>query len=284
MIIIEQVTDREYPPNFIRLDIAWKLFLPSSMGDVPKGHGRNAIPIANWLWDALARRCGNLKADSEGQVHIVVPPITAEGLDFIVRLCSLWSPEIYLDDDRNKNLYALPIINVFEKPRGAEVNLSRNNRGMSERFFTPLLGPSRMFARVEDIPPGSVSARLHSHSAIDEYYLILKGKGHLRFNDSMIEIKSGDLIGKVRGPDNSTQILADLGETVTVLDMEIRPDPRYNEKDVVAYPDHKEIYLSGPGWSSILPTESIVSGKDIADVNTYYKKYKRTKDGARIDI
>jgi uncharacterized cupin superfamily protein len=127
-------------------------------------------------------------------------------------------------------------------------------------------------------------ARLHSHSAIDEYYLILKGKGHLRFNDSMIEIKSGDLIGKVRGPDNSTQILADLGETVTVLDMEIRPDQRYNEKDVVAYPDHKEIYLSGQGWSSILPTESIVSGKDIADVNTYYKKYKRTKDGARIDI
>lgn len=283
MITIEQVRDREYPPTFIRLDIAWKLFLPSSVGDVPKGHGRNAIPIANWLWDSLAKRCGNINADSESEVHIVVPPITEEGLDFVVRLCSLWSPEIYLEADRNKNLFTPPIINVFEKPKGAEVNLSRNDRGMSERFFTPLLGPSRMFARIEEIPSGGVSARLHSHSAIDEYYMILKGQGHLRFNNSLIEIKAGDIIGKVRGPDNSTQILADLEETVVILDMEIRPDPRYNEKDVIAYPDHKEIYLSGLGWSSILPMESIVSGKDIADVNTYYKKYRRTKDGTKID-
>ncbi|MGC8558755.1 MAG: cupin domain-containing protein [Nitrososphaeria archaeon] len=212
-IIIEQADRNEYPLNYVRLDIAWSLFLPSSIGDVPKGHGRNLIPLANWFWDVMAKKSGKLNADSDKEIHIIVPPLTEEGLDFVVRLCSMWSSEIFFDG-KSENLFTPPVINIFDKPKGSEAKLSRNERGILERFFTPLLGPSRMFARLEEIPQGSVSARLHSHSVIDEYYLILKGKGHLRFNEGLIEIKAGDLIGKVRGPDNSTQIKADLGETI----------------------------------------------------------------------
>jgi len=280
MIIIEQSNRDEYPSNYVRLDIAWKLFLPSCIGDVPNGHGRNLIPLTNWFWDAMAKRSGNLNADSDKEIHVIVPPLTEEGLDFVVRLCSMWSSEIFFGD-KNKNLFTPPVINIFDKPKGSEVKLSRNEKGMSERFFTPLLGPSRMFARLEEIPQGGVSARLHSHSAIDEYYLILKGRGHLRFNSSTIEIKAGDLIGKVRGPDNSTQIVADLDDSIVILDMEIWPDSRYNEKDVIAYPDHEEIYMRGNGWSSVLPLKTMVSGKDILDTNVYYGKYKRAMDGTK---
>jgi len=281
MIIIEESKKDNYPEDYVRLDLAWKLFLPSNIGDIPTGHGKNLIPIANWFWDVMASKSGNLNADSKNEIHVVVPQLNDAGLDFVVRLCSLWSSEVFFGD-LNKNLFVPPVINIYEDPKGSQTKLVRDDRMGLEKFITPLLGPSRMFVRIEEILPGHDSARLHSHSAIDEFYLILRGKGHLRFNDKLVEIKSGDLIGKVRGPDNSTQIKADLGEAITVLDIEIWPDTRYNEKDVLGYPDYGEIYLRGQGWSSILPTKSMTSGRDILTIDHYYGNYKRAIDGSKV--
>jgi len=53
----------------------------------------------------------------------------------------------------------------------------------------PLLGPGRTAFRIEVIENGESSARLHSHSDVDEYYLILEGSGTLRFNDKDVTVK-----------------------------------------------------------------------------------------------
>src|SRR5438128_5530631 len=84
-----------------------------------------------------------------------------------------------------------------------------------------LLGPGRAFLRVRLVEKDESAARFHSHSHVDEYYLILSGKGTLRYNGSETEVKAGDLVGKPAGPEIAMQLIADRGERLRLLDMEV---------------------------------------------------------------
>src|SRR5205807_6326267 len=84
---------------------------------------------------------------------------------------------------------------------------SRKETGSIDRFLMPLLGPVRAVFRVRLVEKDESAARFHSHSHVDEYYLILTGKGTLRYNGSETEVKSGDLIGKPAGPEIATQLM-----------------------------------------------------------------------------
>jgi len=126
------------------------------------------------------------------------------------------------------------------------------------------------------IENGESSARLHSHSDVDEYYLILEGSGTLRFNDKDVTVKRGDLIGKPTGPDDASQLTADKGEALRILDMEVWHDRPDNTKDLIHNPDFNEIFMRGPGW--VLLSQQTPSQP--SDFGKYYDEgYKRTKDG-----
>jgi uncharacterized cupin superfamily protein len=112
----------------------------------------------------------------------------------------------------------------------------------------PLLGPGRALFRVRLVEKDESAARFHSHSHVDEYYLILTGKGTLRYNGSETEVKAGDLIGKPAGPEVATQLIADQGERLRILDMEVWHDRAQVSKDIIVNPDFKELLLSGSGW------------------------------------
>jgi uncharacterized cupin superfamily protein len=141
----------------------------------------------------------------------------------------------------------------------------------------PVLGPGRAFFSVQMIARGASTARLHSHSALDEYYLILEGRGTLRFNGKEVEVKQGDLIGKPAGPDAATQLIADRGETLRILDMEVWHQRAHFSKDVISDPDFNEIILRGRGWDAVIPADSLMPSDDSG--NHYDEGYKRTKDG-----
>jgi uncharacterized cupin superfamily protein len=144
----------------------------------------------------------------------------------------------------------------------------------------PLLGPGRAFFRVEVIPNGESAARYHSHSEVDEYYLILEGSGTLRYNGKDVLVKRGDLIGKPTGPDATSQLIADRGEAIRLLDMEVWHAQPYNSKDLVLNPDFNEMFMRGPGWGALFPFEALLAPEDFR--KHYDEGYKRTKDGGWI--
>src|SRR5216117_4299341 len=70
-----------------------------------------------------------------------------------------------------------------QQSRRRRTIVGRKDDDKYQRFFMPLLGPGRAFFRVEEISNGQSAARYHSHSEVDEYYLILDGSGTLRYHD-----------------------------------------------------------------------------------------------------
>ena len=233
----------------IRVDLAWDLFLPGSDGDLPEEKFHDIDMLKNWLWRHLGRKLGYLKNDQSIPVTVLLPKLSKAGLDFVVRTCSFWSDEIYLLPESNgtarKNLWTAPVVNVFDVP-GKSDSLSKltslNHRALHS-MLSPILGSGKSNIRTYLIPPGMTFARFHSHTSREEFYLVLEGKGNVRIGGHKLEVKKGDLISKPTGPDLATQFLADLGEDLRVLDVEVWPDIDKRSKDLVHYPDHGELDL-----------------------------------------
>jgi uncharacterized cupin superfamily protein len=264
----------------IRADLAWQLFFESKPS-IPEGHGRNLLPFTNWLWDELSKKAGNLNKNSPRELSLTIPALSQQALDYLVRIASFWADDIRLKKGGNvsDNLWKKPVVNVLndEMIDGAERSLSYKEESWLERYFMPLLGPGRAFFRVEIIPTGESAARFHSHSEVDEYYLILEGTGTLRYNDKETLVTKGDLIGKPTGPDATSQIIADKGEPLRILDMEVWHGRPYVSKDLVLNPDFNEIIMRGPGWGALFPADALMTSEDFR--KHYDEGYKRTRDG-----
>ena len=263
----------------IRADLAWDLFMPGHPGGLPDGQGRRVYPFSNWLWDELGMVGGYLNRNAGDSIFMAIPELSLSGRDFIVRICSMWADEVFMLG-KEENVWIPPLVNLFhEKDMDeAEKRLTEKEDGGYERFFMPLIGPSRSYFRLEKISPGNSSARLHSHSAVDEYYLLLKGKATLSIGTKSIQVDPGTLIGKPTGPDLSSQLIADRGEEIEVLDMEIWPDRYNNTKDLILYPEHGELLMRGTGWRSVMPWITASDTRDFLE--NYDTSYIRNADGS----
>lgn len=274
------VLQEELAEGAIRVDRAWELFFDNK-SKIPDSHGERLIPFANWLWDALGRKAGFLNKNSRGEAILTIPALNDESLDFLVRLASFWANEVFhvKGGKSSENLWKKPVVNVLDDKDldGAERTLVNAKDDKYSRFLMPLLGPSRAFFRVELIQNGSSSARYHSHSSVDEFYLILEGSGTLRYNDKELVVNRGDLIAKPTGPDATSQLIADHGEPLRILDMELWDHRARDSKDLIRNPDFNEIFLRGPGWGALTPDEALLPPRDFG---LYYDEgYKRTRDG-----
>ncbi len=167
----------------IRVDLAWELFFESK-SSIPQGHGARLIPLANWLWDELGKKAGYLNRNSGKQLTLAIPALNQEALDLLLRIGSFWADEVYVKKGGavSENLWRKPVVNVFDDKTldGSERSLVREDDQGYQRFFMPLLGPGRAFFRIELISNGESAARYHSHSEVDEYYLILEGSGGVK--------------------------------------------------------------------------------------------------------
>ena len=274
------ILDEEAREGTIRVDLAWELFFESKT-QIPEGHGGRLIPFTNWLWDELGKKAGYLNRNSGKELTLGIPALDQEALDFLLRIASFWADEVHVKKGGtvSENLWRKPVVNVFDDKTldGSERSLARKTDDAYQRFFMPLLGPGRAFFRVEVISNGESAARYHSHSEVDELYLILDGSGTLRYNDKDMLVKRGDLISKPTGPDAISQLIADRGEPLRILDMEIWHDRPYSSKDLILNPDFNEIILRGPGWGGLFPAEALMTSEDFR--KHYDEGYRRTKDG-----
>lgn len=278
------ILDEEINEGSLRADLAWELFFGFNSA-MPKGHGEPLVPFANWFWDEMGKRAGRLHKYSKGEATVVIPHLEQDGLDFIMRLASFWADEVYVRKGGvlSENMWRRPVVNVLDDDAldTAERSLTTKKKsGSVDRFLMPLIGPGRSFFRVRVVEKDESAARFHSHSHVDEYYLILGGKGTLRYNGRETEVKTGDLIGKPAGPEAATQLIADRGEKLRILDMEVWHEQAQYSKDIIVNPDFKEMLLSGQGWGAIIPEESLITPEDF--FRHYDEGYKRTKDGGWI--
>ena len=264
----------------IRVDLAWEVFF-GSKSELPEGHGAWLVPFVNWFWDEVGKRAGNLNMNSREELTLAVPALGQDGLDLMLRLCSFWADDVRVKKGGvlSENLWRRPVVNVFDDSGldKSEGRLATRREGVYHRFFMPLLGPGRAFFSVEVVEEGQSSARFHSHTEVDEYYLVLEGAGTLRYNGMETEVKSGDLIGKPAGPDATSQLMADKGVALRILDMEVWHDRPYYSKDLMLHTDFDELILRGPGWGAIVPRESLITSEDFR--SHYDEGYKRKKDG-----
>lgn len=277
------------PEGAIRADVAWKLFLPDTMGDITRSSMRNIEKFRHWLWGELASRLGHLNPSKAPVVHILTPALTKSGKEFIVRTCSFWDDNIVSVEDSNGvynlgdtsgNLWMAPVINVNRIPEegGALHHAHESYAGGNHTYFSQLLGATRSFIRAYTIDNGNTYSRFHSHSVREELYLVLKGSGTIRIGGHRTRVNEGDLISKPIGPDISTQFLADQGEQLRVLDIEIWPEDEMKTKEVIAYPDHGEILFGGEGWETIAPVDSLMASEDA--LANYDAGYRRNQDGS----
>lgn len=267
----------------VRVDIAVKLFYRGKAQISELGRGNAHYLFSNWLWQSLGERCGHLRKGSRDEVRIVIPDLDGPSLEFLARLISPWVDEIRMEENGaiSGDMWAFPVSSLLA---GGELGEDEqflkigNHHGQDQRFLMPLLGPTRLFARIETIPPGINSARLHSHSSVDEYYLVLDGEGTLRMNGRERVVRKGDFIAKPSLPENTSQILANRGEEMRILDMEVWPDSTISSKDLVDYPDHREFLLRGTGWGSAIPSDAAMPPGDIG--KNYDSGYRRKWDGS----
>ena len=281
------VLDHKVRRGAIRADRAWRFFCKTKFS--PDGD-EGLWGFANWFWRELSKSAGDLNRDTKGPITVSIPALEAPALDFVVRLASFWATDVRERRGRtsSENLWQAPVVNTLrdESRQGAAKVLLRefDTDGSTELNLMPLLGPGRAFFSVQRMEVGGETARMHSHSAVDEYYLILEGKGTLRFNGKAIEVEQGDFIAKPTGPDATSHLLADRGEKLRILDMEIWPErftgSRTTSKDLMRWPDFSEIGFRGPGWSALVPSDSVMS---TADLDSHWgDQYRRTKDGKRV--
>lgn len=279
IVLVTEVPDSQGPT--VRWDLAWPLFLPDAVGDIPVGDGKQVVPLARWFWETMGRLTGRLRCDAPEAVWCVVPPLTPAAEDFVIRLASFWSDTVidHRDNPSDNNCWRAPVLDVFgsDKHSDAESRMTAVY-GPNEvaRYAMPLLGVGRAFMRVEVVPPNSATARLHSHSAVDEYYLVLAGRAQLRIGSHALEVGPGSLIGKPTGPDLTSHFVTSLGEGITVLDIEIWPDRELRSKDLVYYPDYREVLWRGEGWRGAQVVSALGSADDL--MRHYDDGYVREDD------
>lgn len=288
--IIENPGKATRPDKAIRMDVAWKLFLPEYMGDLPEGEPEMLVDISGWLWNELSRRLGSFMKKGE-DTWILTPEMTEGGRKFVIRMCSFWSPEVYLMKDgqyseyrrfqtNELNVWTPPVMNVYPTAGGQDgfEKLKYHDAYETTWPLSPLLGFGHAYMRVYEIKPGKTYARLHSHSGVEEHYLVLDGSGTFRTAEHDVSISRGDIIAKPTGPDLSSQLIAPENSSLLILDIEIWPDRNRRTKDVVLYPDHSEILLRGEGWSNMIPNDAVQGAEDL---DCYYSTgYERKLDGS----
>lgn len=270
----------------VRADRAWSFFCGAGPG-LPRDRGY--WTFANWLWDELGQSAGSVNADVGGGLEVTIPRLGRDSLDFVVRLVSFWARDVRVRTGRtlSGNLWKKPVINLFDDVgrAGSERALVRDfsDAGSKELNLMPLLGPGRAFFSLQLIEKGDSTTRLHSHSAVDEYYLVLAGRGTLRFDGRAIAVGPGDLIAKPTGPDAATHLNADRGDALRLLDMEIWHEPfkgsRWTSKDLIYWPDHREIMLRGPGWGAVVSRDALLPTRDAEE--HWSDLYHRSKEGRR---
>lgn len=267
----------------IRWDLAWPLFLPDcEAGSLPEQQPQLLNIMGRWYWEQMGTVSGRLRADACNTVFFVTPRLSDAAREYLTRLASFWCDEVYWEPptDSTPNRWQVPAVDLGKLPADPLwAAMTESYPEAVEHSLVPMIGIGRLYMKVQEVAAGAASARIHSHTAQDEYYLILKGSGTLRMGQNSRPVSAGTFIAKPTGPHLTSHIVADQGEPVTILDMEVYADSRIGmgTYDVMAYTDHQEIVLAGLGLEGMVPQKAFGPTDDV--FGHYFDGYVRESDG-----
>ena len=141
-------------------------------------------------------------------------------------------------------------------------------------IFDLTSGLEDMYASREELAPGEVYNRFHSHTGSEELYIVLEGEGIVRVNERALPIRAGQAFGKPRGYDCSTQLLNTGAAPLVFLDVGTM---RTSEVDLCRYPDHGELFAGHAGMRWLVPTDAFLPGAVLAPL--YDRRYTRRTKG-----
>jgi uncharacterized cupin superfamily protein len=108
----------------------------------------------------------------------------------------------------------------------------------------PLLGAKDLGYSYDVVPPGKCSCPFHSHRAEEEMFLILRGRGTLRYGTETRPIRAGDVICcPTGGPETAHQIVNDSDEDLAYLSVSTN-----HPAEVCEYPDSGKVGAYGGGF------------------------------------
>ena len=86
-------------------------------------------------------------------------------------------------------------------------------------FLGKAAGSEKLYVNIDKIQPDAKSAKYHSHSKQEEFFLILNGNGTLRMNDMEVPITKGDFVAKPAGKGIAHQFINTGTEVLEILDI-----------------------------------------------------------------
>jgi len=132
----------------------------------------------------------------------------------------------------------------------------RGKSPMTTKYLGALAGSERLYVNVDYLKPGAKSAKYHSHTKQEEFFLVLKGAGTLRLDGKSLRVKAGDFVAKPGGKGVCHQFINTGKGVLAILDCgtKDRGDRvNYPDEGVVLVKDKRKVLKKGrplAGWSA----------------------------------
>ncbi|WP_052947825.1 cupin domain-containing protein [Aneurinibacillus tyrosinisolvens] len=288
----------------LRFDLAWELFLgkegknEAGQLDIPAGNPRTKwFSLNQWVRQSLGSAVDMIHTEHK-QIAGIISSCTPAALEYVSRMLSIYSSSSGLlqmnagetDSEEAASIGAQffqtgthpfvsdnwrpPIANISAAPTPLLQKTSKVQDGGEFTWLTGILGSDRLFAQVYRLKYDTGANRLHSHSDVDEMFVVLEGSGSLMTEQGEFPLIKGDVISKPAGSGLATKLIAG-AEGMTILDIEAWT--RSDQTDIVVYPQHREVFLRGRGLDHVTAIENYLPGSEM--MKQYTKEYKREKDG-----
>lgn len=132
------------------------------------------------------------------------------------------------------------IVNIEEAEEIVELEGERF--GSAYKVLTTMQRVGRLGVNLSRVPPGRTAAPFHTHQRDDEVFLVLSGRGVLRYGERIFDIGPGDCISCPAGTGVGHQ-LANTGEEDLCYLAIGRDDP----DEVCTYPDSGKVMVRSLG-------------------------------------
>lgn len=110
-----------------------------------------------------------------------------------------------------------------------------------------LLGAKDLGYSYDIVPPGKRSCPFHSHRGEEEMFLIVRGRGKLRYGDETRPIRAGDVICcPAGGPETAHQIVNDSQDELAYLSVSTM-----QKVEICEYPDSNKLGLFAEGFRQV---------------------------------
>lgn len=152
------------------------------------------------------------------------------------------------------------ILNIEKMPSGF---IDASCAGLTTKMLSAAAGSEKLYVNIDSVEPGMYSAKYHSHTQQEEFFLVLEGSGTLRLNNREYPVAKGDFIAKPAGRDIAHTFFNSGSGMLVILDvgtMEPLDECYYPDEGVTLRKGREKRTVSGPpeatqDWTSEPNTE-----------------------------